>query len=109
MIELTGVDDLVDDPEVEVTILRGRDRLLTDATGEKIIPGGTQRVDMRWGKKYIQRLQGKIEGGVLTTAPADVSLPHAIYLEKPGEDNWKGAQFRLKLTPERAEGMLAGF
>ena len=49
MIELTGVDSLENDDAVEVSLYRGMDRLLTDATGEKVMPGGSQRVDMRWG------------------------------------------------------------
>src|SRR6266850_1245897 len=45
MIELAGVDDLVNDDDVTVTVYRGLDRLLTDATGNQALPGGSQRID----------------------------------------------------------------
>jgi hypothetical protein len=109
LIELSGVDDMVNDPQVDVTILRGRDRMMADATGNDIIPGGSNRVDMRWGRKYVQRLTGKIVDGVLTTEPKDIKLPHAIFNSIPGEDEMKGAVFSLKLTAERAEGLIAGY
>ena len=51
-----------------VTVYRGRDPLLLDATGEKVAPGGTQRVDMKYGAKIIQQFKGKIEGDKLTGA-----------------------------------------
>ena len=109
MFEITKLDDLTNDPDVDVTILRGRDRPLADATGNDIIPGGSQRVDARWGKRYVQKLHGKIVDGVLMTDPADISLPHAIFNSIPGEDSIRGARFQLKMTSERAEGVLAGY
>lgn len=109
LLEISGVDDMVNDPKVNVTILRGRDRMMADATGNDIIPGGSNRVDMRWGRKYVQPLTGRIVDGVLITDPKDVTLPHAIFNQIPGEDHLKGAVFQLKLTPERAEGLLAGY
>lgn len=109
MFEITKLDDLTNDPDVDVTILRGRDRPLADATGNDIIPGGSQRVDARWGKRYVQKLHGKIENGVLMTEPADIILPHAIFNQIPGEDAIRGARFHLKMTSERAEGILAGY
>ena len=62
MIELSGVDNLDNDANVDVTIYRGRDPLVLDATGEKVAPGGSQRIDDRYGKSLIQRLHGKIGG-----------------------------------------------
>lgn len=69
MIELTGVDDLVNDDDVTVTTYRGLDSLFTDATGEGFIAGGTQRVDTRWGQSFVNEVKGKIVDGVLTTEP----------------------------------------
>jgi hypothetical protein len=110
MIELSGVDSLADDPSVDVTIMRGRDPLLLDATGEKVAPGGSQRVDVRYGKELIQHLKGKIEGGVLTTEPVKDATwtwqiegghPRALYI--------RDMRLRLTLTPTGAEGLLAGY
>jgi hypothetical protein len=107
LIELTDVDSLTDDDDVTVTIYRGRDGLILDATGKNVIPGGTQRIDYRWGKSFIQRLHGKISGGVLTTDPADMHLPYAIQVES--QESYLGARLQLKLTPQKAEGVLGGY
>lgn len=108
MIELTKVDDLGNDPDVDVTIERGLDTLLTDATGDIIIPGGTQRLDTRFGKKYNQHLHGKIVDGVLWTDPADIRIMHTQN-EQPAEELYRHGVFRLKVSAESAEGVLAGF
>ena len=52
IVQLTGVDSLVDDPAVDVMIFRGRDKVVVDAGGLKALPGGTQRIDTRWGSRY---------------------------------------------------------
>jgi hypothetical protein len=107
IIELTEVDSLADDNDVTVTIYRGRDALLMDATGKRAVPGGTQRLDRRWGKSFTQRLKGKIEGGVLITATQDIKIPYAV--RRQNENYYKNAQLNLRLTPERAEGVLGGY
>jgi hypothetical protein len=109
LIEITGVDDLTNDDHVVVTTYRGLDNLLTDATGEAFVPGGTQQIDLRWGKRYISQANGKIVDGTLLTEPMDtllipwgrgVSYQYQVF---------RGARFKLKLTPETAEGLLAGY
>ena len=109
MFEISEVDDLVNDPEVIVTTYRGLDPLLSDATGEGFIPGGTQRVDARFGKIYQTRLKGKIVDGVLTTEPADGIIPNSIAFDTSGHNIVRGMQFNLKLTPERASGIIGGY
>jgi hypothetical protein len=107
--EISEVDDLTNDPEVIVTTYRGLDPLLSDATGEGFIPGGTQRVDARFGKIYQTRLKGRIENGVLTTEPADGIIPNSIAFDTSGHNIYRGMQFNLKLTPERASGVIGGY
>ncbi|MEQ9449113.1 MAG: hypothetical protein RLN70_09455, partial [Rhodospirillaceae bacterium] len=109
MIELTGVDSLVNDDDVTVTTYRGLDPLLTDATGASFIPGGTQRVDARWGERYINTAKGKIVDGVLTTEPMDVSIPWSATFETNTAHMIKDMRMRLKVTPENAEGLFAGY
>lgn len=110
VIELTGVEDLKNDDDVTVTTYRGSDGLLQDATGEGFIPGGTQRVDLRWGKEYVTKLQGKIVDGVLTTAPVDrIMLPWGVTFNTSGYHVFRGFQLKLKLKPEGAEGLMAGY
>lgn len=109
MIELTGVDDLENDDEVTVTWYRGRDRLLTDATGQKVMPGGTQRVDRRWGESLIRRTTGRIEDGVLTTEPLDDLVVPWQNLSVPSIHTIRGARLQLSLREDGAEGVLAGY
>lgn len=110
MIELTGVDDLANDNDVQVTIYRGLDRLLTDATGNQVMPGGSQRIDARWGKRFIKQLRGKIVNGVLTTEPVDeIVIPWMISPDAPTIAIIRGARLRLKLTPTGAEGLIGGY
>lgn len=108
MIELSGVDDLVNDDEVMVTTYRGLDDLFTDATGEGFIAGGSQRVDARWGQSFISQTTGKIVDGVLTTAPIKkAKIPWAMRFV--GHYDVLDFQLKLELTPEAATGIFAGY
>lgn len=110
LIELTGVDDLTNDDDVTVTTYRGNDGLLQDATGESFIPGGTQRIDMRWGKEFIEQVKGKIVDGVLTTQPIDrIMLPWGVTFNTSGYQVFRGMQLKLKLTQQGAEGLIGGY
>jgi hypothetical protein len=110
MIELSGVESLADDPSVEVTIMRGRDPILLDATGEKAAPGGSQRIDLRYGKPLIQKLRGKIEGGVLTTEPVkEATWAWQIEPDHPRALQIRDMRLRLTLTPTSADGLMGGY
>ena len=109
LIELTGVDNLINDDDVTVTTYRGLDGLLTDATGKGFIPGGTQRIDMRWGKQYVQHFKGQIVDRVLTTEAADLFMPWSGPFQSNPKQLVKGLRFHLKLTPGGAEGLMAGY
>ena len=109
MIELTNVDSLADDNDVTVTTYRGLDDLLTGSTGEPEA-GGSQRVDLRWGKIFIQAFRGKIANGILTTDAADFTFP---WTGQPADNTplqpIRDMRFHLKLTPDGAEGLLGGY
>lgn len=110
MFELTGVDDLTNDNEVTLTTYRGRDPLLVDATGAGFVPGGTQRVDMRWGKEFITQVQGKIVDGILTTEPIEnIKIPSGSTFNTNGYESFLGLRFQLALTSKTAKGMTAGY
>lgn len=110
MIEISGVDDLVNDDDVTVTTYRGLDSLVTDASGKGFVAGGTQRVDMRWGQSFIQEVQGKIIEGVLTTNPIkEAKIPWSQPGVTGGFHIFKDLRLQLNLTPKLAEGMLAGY
>ena len=110
MVEVTDVDDLVNDPQVRVTIYRGLDRLLTDATGEKIVPGGSQRIDSRWGAEFIQQLDGQIVDGVLTTQPVQqMVVPWNSDTRVPTTQIIRDMRMQLKVSPTGAEGLIGGY
>jgi len=107
LIEVTDLDDLGNDDDVTVTVLRGLDPLLLDSAGA-FAPGGTQRVDMRWGRNLIKSTKGKVVDGVLTTVPMDIVMPESL---KRGAANLIIHQWRvqLRLTEDGAEGLMGGY
>jgi hypothetical protein len=106
--EVSGVDSLKNDPDVTVSYFRTLDTLLAGPTG-KYMPGGSQRVDERWGKRFMASAKGRIVDGVLETTSFDQLLMPEDGMGDPAINIFKSAQLRLKLTPEGAEGVLAGF
>lgn len=110
LIELSGVDDLDNDDDVTVTTYRGTDNLLGGATGKDYLPGGTQHVDMRWSKEYVQQLKGRIVNGVLTTEPVDsIRIPWGMTANVSPYQVFRGMRFKLKVTPRDAQGIIAGY
>lgn len=109
MIELTGVDDLANDDDVTVTVYRGLDRLLTDATGLKVMSGGSQRVDTRWGAKLIRQTRGKIVDSVLTTEPIAEAIIPWMNLSVPTVQLIRDMRLQLTLSPTDANGLVAGY
>jgi hypothetical protein len=112
VIELTDVDSLQADDDVTVTTYRGNDRLITDATGNEYLPGGTQTLDKRWGKRYIQSFKGKIKDGVLTTEAKDLIMPAAsVYAPRDGAPDiiYKDMRFQLNVTDTQANGFMGGY
>jgi hypothetical protein len=82
---------------------------LTDATAANIIPGGSNRIDERFGARFIYHLKGKIKNGVLTTEPADVNWPWAVFLERPGTYLIRGLRLNVKLSEKGGEGLIGGY
>jgi len=110
LIELSDVDDLENDDAVTVTTYRGVDNLLGGATGKDYLPGGTQHVEMRWSKEYVQQLKGKIVDGVLTTEPVDsIKIPWGMTANVSPFQVFRGMRLKLKVTPRDAQGILAGY
>lgn len=109
VIELTEVDSLINDDDVIVSVYRGLDPLVTDASGNGFVPYGTQRIDERWGKKFEARFRGKIVDGVLITEPGDVNLPYHYAFQDYGFILYRDSRMRLTLTPEKASGLWGGY
>ena len=107
LVEITGVDDEMNDPKVDVFIYKGYDRLVRTGDG-KWVPFLSQRIDTRY-PQYNMKTTGKIVNGVLITDPIkDALMPHSSQ-RKIGDRDMKDMTLRLKLTPDGAEGVLAGY
>lgn len=104
LLEITDVDSLVNDDDVNINIYRGRDPLVLDATGEKVAPGGTQRIDMKYGQRLVQHLHGRITDGVLTTDAKDGEWSWTPHILK-----FHDMRLSLKLSPDGADGMIGGY
>lgn len=109
LIEISGAQNLTNDDDVTVKSYRGMDPLMSDGTGAAFIPGGTQHVDERWARFAQSTWKGKVVDGVLTTEPVDLTFPEGYSFGATGMQILRGARFRLKLTPQGAEGLLAGY
>jgi hypothetical protein len=107
LIEITGVSDESNDPDVEVTIYKGRDRLVRTASGA-FIPFMSHRIDERF-PQYILKTHGKIVDGVLITDPIPFARLPLLQIELPNERHIHDLTLRLKLTGDGAEGLLGGY
>jgi hypothetical protein len=107
LIEITGVDDETNDPSVEVTLYKGRDRLVRMASGG-FIPFMSHRVDVRF-PQFVLRTHGKIVNGVLITEPIALARLPLLQIQIPEERRIRAMTLRLKLTPAGAEGLLGGY
>jgi hypothetical protein len=106
LIEISGVDDELNDKSVDVTIYKGIDRIVTDAN-LKPIAGLTQRIDVRF-PKYISKTKGKIVDGVLITEPVDHY--HTLFeLTSENRRYLRGMRLKLKLNETGASGMIAAY
>ncbi len=109
VIELTDVDSLENDDDVTLTTYRGRDKIMTNATGSTYLPGSSQRLDTRWGKLFIQKFHGRIVNGVLTTEGADYLMPSAGNGGSITDIRYYNTRWRLALMPDQAKGVMAGY
>ena len=110
LVEITGVESLQNDPDVVVNTYRGLQRLALDGTNTPIV-GRTQRIDFKSGAVFMHTLQGRIVDGVLITDPGLVVVPYSPLSGKvQGRENEVlDARFHLKLRPDGAEGLIAGY
>lgn len=110
MIVITDVDSLTNDDDVTVTTYRGLDPMVADAAGQDFFPGGTERLDLRWGKEFIHSAKAKIVNGVLiSTQGLDYYLPHEVAYMSAAYYWFRDARFELSLTPGHAQGLIGGY
>lgn len=111
---ISGVTDLKNSDHVVVRTYRGLggvDDMMFDSK-DRGVPGTTQQIDFKYGKRFIHEFKGKIVDGVLTTEPADYVMPWSIIGTAgfTGDERWlRDSRLRLKVTADGAEGLLAGY
>jgi hypothetical protein len=107
LIELTGVDDIRNDPDVQVGIYASPDRVTVDAA-QNVLPDSSLSVPD--DPRYRAVAHGRIVDGVLTTDPTDVRLKYKSQGYVDTDYYIKGARLRLELKPDgTAKGMLGGY
>ena len=105
-IEVTGIDDPANDPDVSVGIYSSADAAPTDASG-RILSGGS--VEPHPDLRYHAFAQGRIVNSVLTTDPVDVHLRFQAMII---DTEWwlRNARLRLELSNDgTARGLIAGY
>jgi hypothetical protein len=115
IILLKGVDNLVNDPQVEVVYANTADRPTLDAQG-KWLSGTSFTVDDK-APRARNVLRGRIVDGVLTTEPADIRLA-ATWGQggardlrgQRGQFDYRKARLRLTFQSDGSlTGMLGGY
>ncbi|MBY0511429.1 MAG: hypothetical protein K2P94_14920 [Rhodospirillaceae bacterium] len=106
LIEIRGVDDTQNDPEVEIGLYSGKDPVTVDA-GNKILP--YQSFTVHDDKRFHNVVRGKIVDGEVVSENFDLHLKvdqQVIH----SEFDIKAARVKLKLNPDGSlKGMLGGY
>lgn len=106
VIELRGVDDLRNDPEVTVNVYASSDPVARDARGQPLKGASFSVI----GERRLQATtRGRIQDGVLTTEPVDLRLNYKEQIiDSPREI--RGARLRIEMKPDGAiEGSIFGY
>lgn len=107
LVSVTGIDDPVNDDDVQVQVFSSTDGVPTSASGE-LLAGGSFDVheDPRFHSPVAA---GRIRDGVLTTEPMDLRLE--IEVQLVDFEYWiRDAAIRMELRPDgTASGVLAGY
>ena len=110
IIEVTGVDDPRNDPDVTVNWYHAVDQYALNAQGD-FTPFASYRIETREGKSpYGAPAKGKIVDGVLETQAADMTLPfYGNYTWM--DQKYRDLKLRLKISPDgkSAKGMAAAY
>ncbi|MCC8971196.1 hypothetical protein [Bradyrhizobium brasilense] len=100
LLEISGVTDEQNSPDVEVKLYRGSDQLVVDSA-LKVVPWQSQRVS----GKPLYHAKGRIVNGQLVSEPAD-GIWQETYIHKQRIHDMR---LQLSLTPSGAEGIRAGY
>jgi hypothetical protein len=106
LVEISKLDSIKDDPEVEVRVYVSSNPVATDARG-----GALQRAtyDIDPNPRLQSRTRGRIVGGVLTTDPFDVVLGRKAQILDTVQD-LRQARLQATLNPDGTiEGGIYGY
>ncbi len=110
LIEISGVTDPRNSPDVTVTFYRSVDQFALDGTGRPL-PFSSYNIDMAKGKpRYGDTLKGSIKDGVLTTGRGDVRLPfygNYNFLHPAIRD--MGLTLEIAADGATAKGLVSGY
>ena len=107
LLQVTGVTDPRNDPDVEVGFYLGVDKMMKDASGSDILPDATFQIAD--DPKFQTIVHGKIVDGVLSTEPADIPFLFR-YHTPPDTVLYKNARLRLELLPDgNAKGTFGAY
>ena len=106
LIEVSGVDDEMNDDHVDIGFYKGVDGFNADPSG-KPIPGFQQTIDPRF-PKFTSKTTGRIVDGVLYSDPVDHRIP-AWLITAQGQRYLRGMRVRFKLDASGAEGLIGGY
>lgn len=110
LIEITGVDDTLNDDDVTVTFHRSTDQFAFDGAGRPL-PFSSYNIDAVDGvPRYGNSLKGRISGGVVTTARGDIKLPfygNYMFLQPTIRD----MDLKLEIADDgtTAKGLVTGY
>jgi hypothetical protein len=108
LIEVSGIDDLRNDPEVEIALIHSKDRPVKDNSGKNFIPNYSYRpTDNPNFALFNLRVKGRIVNGVFESE----QIPRYFYTPGQGAST-EFFDARIRLEPQEdgsVKGYLAGY
>lgn len=107
LVEVVGVEDERNSPDVEVNIYDGADAMIKDPTGD--ILAGISYNAVSDTRRHA-KTRGRIVDGVLTTEPIDVTWLKLRFAGAQIPSTITGARLQLEIQPDgKMKGVLAGY
>jgi hypothetical protein len=108
LVQISGIDNELNDDSVDVTVLYSRDPMAKTAAGTQILPDYTFRLsDNPEFSHYTTRLHGRIVNGTVLTEPV---AHFQMHLGIDTELNLYHASMRLQILPDGSlRGVLGGY
>ena len=107
LIDVSGVHNGRNDPDVVVDVYAGAEPMVRDAAGNVLTNASLSPLA---DPKFHRRMRGKITNGVLETAPIEeLTIPDIMLKKRPPMEIFR-PRFQLTLAPDgTAKGMLGGY